>query len=291
VFHRFSLWFYPQPRNNHRALLLQPASLGILIAVYLLNQSLIKSLTIIKPGVLGYSSEITVEKVVSQTNEQRRHQGLPALKFNSSLAQSAQAKAQDMFANNYWAHNSPQGKTPWDFFRAVKYDYSVAGENLAKDFYDTDTLIAAWMKSPTHRANMVNSKYQEIGIAVVNGTLNGVKTTLVVQHFGTPLNPKLIADNPLVPPANAQANFDVVTPKSNLETPELPASYPRVSPLFLAKLTGSIMFLIILTVLVVDSVVVLKNKTYRLTGSTTGHVGFLLIILMLLIFSRQGAIF
>jgi uncharacterized protein YkwD len=188
VKHFFTRLFYPGEFNNHRASLIQTPFIGLFIALYLLNQSFIKSFTLLRPGVLGYSSEITVQKVYDLTNYQRQLAGLSPLHFNPVLAQSAVSKAQDMFTHNYWSHNSPQGKTPWDFFKAVGYQYSVAGENLAKDFYDTDSMMKAWINSPTHRANIINTQYQEIGIGVVNGVLNGVKTTLVVQHFGTPLN-------------------------------------------------------------------------------------------------------
>ena len=101
------------------AFLLQPSFLAILIAFYLLNQSVLKSLNTFKPGVLGYSSEITIAKVFQATNAERVKAGLPALKYNSVLTESATAKAKDMFANNYWAHNSPTGKSPWDFFPPI----------------------------------------------------------------------------------------------------------------------------------------------------------------------------
>ena len=122
-----SLLIIPQEKNNHRALLLQPGFLGIFIALYLLNQSFIKSITIAKPGVLGYSSEITAQKVIDQTNLMRSKSGLPVLKYNKMLAQSATAKANDMFQNDYWAHNSPSGKNPWSFFKESGYKYSIAG--------------------------------------------------------------------------------------------------------------------------------------------------------------------
>jgi len=283
-----SLLFIPQEKNNHRAILLQPSFLGIFIALYLLNQSLIQSLTVLKPGILGYSSEITVQKVLSQTNEQRQKLGLSLLKYNSVLSQSATAKAQDMFTNNYWAHNSPQGKTPWDFFKSAGYKYSIAGENLAKDFYDTDGLLKAWMNSPTHRDNIINDKYQEIGIAVVNGILNGVKTTLVVQHFGTPLSAVQVKTNEEIVVA-VPAIPELTTSTQSLGTSAVTSSL--ISPLLISKILGTIIFTIIITVLVIDSYITLKNNTPRLTGSSASHIGFLLIILMLLIFGRQGTIF
>lgn len=273
MFKKFSHYFIPQPANNHRALLLHPSFLALFIAIYLLNQSFIKSFTIARPGVLGYSSEITVSKVLDQTNSQRLKLGLKSLTFNSTLSKSAELKANDMFANNYWAHTSPQGKSPWDFFNTAGYEYSLAGENLAKDFYDTEGLMKAWMNSPTHRANIVNPKYQEIGLSVVSGILGGVKTTLVVQHFGTPRNGVVLASTP--PPTDIAVE----------------SVAPTVSPVQINKIFAMLMFVFIIGLLIVDSYITLKNNTYRLTGSSAGHIGFLIIILMLLIFTQQGTIF
>lgn len=271
--------FIPEESNNHRALILQPSFLGLFIAIYLLNQSLLQSLTIARPGILGYSSEITVDKVWTLTNSERQKQNLPTLQYNSILSESATAKAKSMFSENYWAHSSPSGKSPWDFFREAGYQYSVAGENLAKDFYDTEGLIKAWMNSPTHRANIVNDKYQEIGIGVVNGVLNGMKTTLVVQHFGTPLDGRVLASAPPSSPTDTVQNYGPAS------------SFKPINPTLISKTLGSLMFLIIIGVLIIDSYITLKNRTSRLTGSSASHVGFLLIILALLIFSRQGTIF
>jgi len=273
VIKSISQYFIPQSSNNHRALLLQPSFLALFIAVYLLNQSFIKSFTIARPGVLGYSSEITVSKVLAQTNDERAKLGLNPLIFNSLLSKSAENKAADMFANNYWAHTSPSGKTPWDFFIGAKYEYSVAGENLAKDFYDTEGLVKAWMNSPTHKANIINPKYQEIGLGVVNGVLGGVKTTLVVQHFGSPRNGVVLS----------------ATPPTDISTTE--SVSPAVSPLLVNKVFAMFLFVFIISLLIIDSYITLKNNTHRLTGSSAGHIGFLAIILMLLIFAQQGAIF
>lgn len=271
-----SLLFIPQEKNNHRALLLQPSFLGIFIAIYLLNQSILNSLTVLKPGVLGYSSEITIQKVLDQTNIERQKQNLPLLHYNKILSESAKSKAEDMFTNNYWAHNSPQGITPWDFFKTAGYRYSIAGENLAKDFYDTESLMKAWMNSPTHRDNILNTKYQEIGIAVVDGILNGVKTTLVVEHFGSPLSGEIANDTV----SNTTLGETTATVKS-----------ATISPILISKIIGGLIFVLIIGVLIVDSYITLKNQTHRLTGSSASHIGFLIIILMLLIFSQQGTIF
>jgi len=282
--HFWRLLFIPHERNNHRANLLKPQFLLLFIGVYLANQLFLKALTAVKPGVLGYSSEITSQKVYDLTNNQRQSADLPILHYNSTLEASAIKKAQDMFANNYWAHNSPTGTTPWQFFKDAGYQYSVAGENLAKDFYDTDSLLQAWMNSPTHKANIVSDKYQEIGIGVVNGILNGVKTTLVVQHFATPQNINLVSNDTPV-----ERNY--LTGKSQVLADNSSTPLPAVSPLQISKIIGLVMFGIIIITLIVDSYITLRNRTHRITGSATSHLGFILIIFILLIFSQQGAIF
>jgi len=287
------LLFFPHEDNNHKAFLIQPGYIGLLISVYLLNQSFVRTLTIARPGVLGYSSEITAQKVLDQTNSRRQQAGLAPLRLNQTLSQSATAKADNMFAENYWAHNSPSGKTPWDFFKAAHYQYSVAGENLAKDFYDTDSMMRAWMNSPTHKANIVNTKYQEIGIGVVNGVLHGVKTTLVVQHFGTPLSKTYRAEgspdtsSEEIAVASDAPSSDVVL--SEISAPAVTPSF-MISPLQISQFVGLAMFVIIISTLVIDIMSSMKTKNHRLSSSSLSHVGFLAIILMLLLFTRQGNI-
>jgi len=296
VKHNFSRLFIPQEKNNFRADILKNSFLFLLVAFYLLNQTLVKYLSFVKPGVLGYSSEITTQKVLDQTNQQRSKLGLPSLKYNSLLSQSAAQKAQDMFANNYWAHTSPSGTTPWNFFKNVGYKYSVAGENLARDFYDTESLMKAWMNSPTHKENIINSKYQEIGIGVVNGTLGGIKTTLVVQHFATPVaqissnQQKTKPESKITPQPEpiVQEQQEIISNDSNVlsETQNKP-----INPLAISKIVGIVIFSLIISVLFIDGYITLKKGIHRMTGSTVSHIGFLLVILLFILYQQQGVIF
>jgi hypothetical protein len=91
-----------------------------------------------------------------------------------------------MFAEQYWAHVSPSGTEPWKWFGDVGYNYSFAGENLAKNYPTSDATVTAWMNSPTHRENLLKKEYVDVGFAVVSGELNGKKTTLVVALYGAP---------------------------------------------------------------------------------------------------------
>jgi hypothetical protein len=91
-----------------------------------------------------------------------------------------------MVANNYFAHTSPYGITPWHWFKEVGYTFRFAGENLAVNFLESRDVQQAWLNSPTHRANVLNPNFTEIGIATAYGTYKGANTAYVVELFGTP---------------------------------------------------------------------------------------------------------
>ena len=124
--------------------------------------------------------------VVDATNQQRESLGLGELKVNEKLKEAAQAKANDMASKGYFAHYSPDGKTPWYWIDQVGYNYRAAGENLAVNFDYSKDVVNAWMNSPTHRANIVKAKYTDIGIGIAEGFYQGRPTVFVVQLFGTP---------------------------------------------------------------------------------------------------------
>src|SRR3989344_2419860 len=105
--------FLPHPHNNHRAKLLWPRSILILIGLFIMGRSIVDITVGLLPGVLGYASQIDAAKVIELTNNQRLNAGLEIVRSNSELSQAALAKAADMFANNYWAHVSLQGTEPW----------------------------------------------------------------------------------------------------------------------------------------------------------------------------------
>ncbi len=127
----------------------------------------------------------SADTLVSMTNQERAQNGVASLNTNQALTNAAQAKVNDMFANQYFAHNSPSGKTPWDFIHEAGYNFTYAGENLAIGYFDATDLMNAWMNSPSHRENILNPNFQDIGIAVVAGTYEGVDTIIAAQEFGS----------------------------------------------------------------------------------------------------------
>ena len=129
---------------------------------------------------------VITSALVDLANEDRSSSDLGTLKVNPKLVAAAQAKADHMAANGYFAHNAPDGKTSWYWFRQAGYAYAYAGENLAVNFSDSVDVEQAWMNSPTHRANIMNGQFTEVGIATAVGEYKGKKTIFVAQMFGTP---------------------------------------------------------------------------------------------------------
>lgn len=136
-------------------------------------------------AIPALASEINSGNVIKLVNESRRAQGLSELVENEKLDKIAQDKANDMVRNNYFAHTSPVGINPWYWFEKESYDYRYAGENLAINFLSVETQHKAWMDSATHRKNILNPKYQEIGVAIAAGEINGQTSIIAVQEFGS----------------------------------------------------------------------------------------------------------
>lgn len=120
------------------------------------------------------------------TNQDRTLAGVPKLVWNNSLEKAAKLKAEDMIKNGYFAHTSPSGITPWFWLKEIKYNFIYAGENLALDFTESIKVENAWLNSPKHKENVLNSRFTEIGIFALDGFFEGRNTTFVVEFFGKP---------------------------------------------------------------------------------------------------------
>ena len=135
--------------------------------------------------VNSYALEINREGVIGLVNKERSERGLNTLVSNQRLQVAAQWKANDMIEKDYWEHFH-NGKSPWVWMKEAGYEYIDAGENLAIDFSELEPMHQAWMNSPTHRDNIINSKYKEVGIGIASGDFEGHQTIVVVQMFGNP---------------------------------------------------------------------------------------------------------
>jgi len=133
---------------------------------------------------------LTASVIIEETNSQRQDNGdLPELIKNELLTEAALAKAKDMFENQYFEHESLSGVTPGQLVQNAGYEFIVAGENLILgNFSSEKELVQAWMDSPGHRANILNNKYTEIGVAIIKGKYEGSSVWIGVQEFGLPLS-------------------------------------------------------------------------------------------------------
>ena len=134
-------------------------------------------------------SFLTQAGTIKWTNIQRADNGgLPPLSENAKLDAAASRKVQDMFNRQYFEHVSPDGKNIGDLVEGYGYEYIAVGENLALgNFKNDQELVQAWMDSPGHRANILSTKFTEIGVAVGRGLFDGHETWLAVQAFARPL--------------------------------------------------------------------------------------------------------
>lgn len=290
--YQFIHYFVPHPHHKKRAVLLQSYSIIIYVILVLAVFPLFKIIPKNFPGVLGYASNIYITELFELTNQKRIENGQSSLVLNPNLSKAAEEKAKHMFENNYWAHIAPDGTSPWKFILDQNYDYSYAGENLAKNFNDSAAVVDAWMNSPSHRDNLLSPNYDEIGFAVVNGVLDGYETTLVVQMFGRPRNPNAIVTAEQSQQFFAQLPVPVTEP--------LEVSVPKVETLITSSRPGmstdfvdityaskyiAVAFGVFFIILLVVDIWYSKRKGIpKITGHTLAHILFLAIVLFGVLF-------
>lgn len=185
-------YFVPHNGNGHKPKFLHSKSLiTIALLVLLIKAVTVGSLFLTYPQGARVSS-VVVNRVLELVNIDREKTGLNSLAMNSTLAASALAKANDLIANDYFAHTSLDGKRPWDWIDRGQYKYLFVGENLAMNFTTAESVHRALMNSPTHKANVLNERYIDAGIAMVSGQINGKQTNVLVQHFATRSTPHTV---------------------------------------------------------------------------------------------------
>lgn len=307
--HRIAHLVWPRESNNQKAKLLHSSSLTFLTIALILFQGVITLFPKFGPNILGYAANISPDEVIRLTNEKRAQNGLSPVSLNSTLSQAAQAKGADMLNKDYWAHVAPDGTQPWKFFIDFGYRYRYAGENLARDFTNPSSAVDAWMASPSHKENMLNPKYKDIGVAVVEGNLAGVDTTIIVQFFGTSyadtLPPAPIAQATptptavitVVPPETTVPPVVTVTPTAlptqssqltTLPTQESPSVL--ISPFNTTKTLSLGIVILLLGLLVVDGLVTSRRRIARIGGRTFAHLSFLGMILAIVLILRAGQV-
>jgi uncharacterized protein YkwD len=176
--------FIPSSANAYRPQSLGRDFLVSIIAVVCVVEGFLATSLMLENKAPQFSAAVLESALVSLTNTARGQAREPALTVSPALTRAAQAKAEDMAAQGYFAHIAPDGKEAWDYMQEAGYDYAYAGENLAAHFYDSNDVVRAWLDSPSHRANIMRPSYREIGIGIAHGNYQGTDTVFVVQLFG-----------------------------------------------------------------------------------------------------------
>lgn len=306
---------FPRESNNHRSKLLHNVSLLTLILTLFTVQFATSVIENKLPAVLGDAVSISVGDLLSLTNQKRQEAGQSTLVLNDQLSAAAAAKAAFMLEKDFWAHNSPDGTTPWVFIKNAGYTYYYAGENLARGFNSSGVVVDAWMASPSHKDNMLSDKYKDIGFAIVSGKLLGEDTVLVVEMFGSQSEP-VLAQQQVLPPVVEQQPTVSVTPEVKKQAapvveieqntqptskaaqhrekpkPQLVASVNR-EPLFAKKDFSQIVVFILLLfifVLLFDMIVVKRRKIARFVGHNLDHILYFVALLIVIFLFVQGGI-
>ena len=227
VKHHAKHWFIPHPGNDHRPHALRPPALRVYSISLIAVKVFVTGFLFLLYPSNGQFAAITANEILALTNESRSAQGLPTLTLNATLNRAASLKAQDMVANNYFAHTSPAGVKPWEFFKRGGYSYSAAGENLAIDFTEAGTVHTAFMNSSSHAANILNEKYTEMGVAVTSGVIEGRETTILVEFFAKPYQKAAVATQPTTtqPQPTTQTPPATPTVKPQATPPPAPVTY------------------------------------------------------------------
>lgn len=183
-------------------------------------------------SLIGSLPVFNSRDIIAITNEIRSANKLSSLKANTKLDLAAEEKLNDMAFNEYFAHISPDGVTPWSWIKKAQYQYRVAGENLAIGFTTPEDTLQAWLDSPSHKANLLNPQYQDIGVAVKGVRIEENQGILVVQMFGS------LAQTGK-PPISSTVNTTPVPVRTPIST-TVPTPSPALLPVVSTQTKGEI---------------------------------------------------
>lgn len=139
----------------------------------------------------AFALPVSQESIFNLVNNTRIENNLAPLTLEYRLTNTAIERAEDMIEKNYFAHQSPGGKMPWDLALENNYDYTYIGENLGRDWGSAEEITRAWLQSSAHRENILNPNYSDTGIAVISND----RISIIVQIFGKELGDRGIINS------------------------------------------------------------------------------------------------
>ncbi|GAA3856376.1 hypothetical protein GCM10022243_22000 [Saccharothrix violaceirubra] len=130
----------------------------------------------------AHAAETLEDEVRTLTNKERTANGCPTLAGNPKLTKSAQAHTDEMAKAGNFSHTGLNGSNPAERIEKAGYVWKAAAENIAFGQKTPTEVVAAWMKSPVHRANILNCSLKELGVGYA---LDAKKKAYWTQNFGT----------------------------------------------------------------------------------------------------------
>ena len=254
-------YIIPNSNNNYHPYLLRERFLSLTVILIIISNILFSAL-----GLVSINAYVDFNSIYNLQNIERTKNSLSDLIVNPLLVESATQKAQAMLLSDCWSHYCPDGKSPWDFFDNVGYDYIYAGENLGEGFSENEALMSAWMNSPTHRENILNNKFTEVGIGFAKGNYQGINNnTIIVVHFGTSVSQPNVTVTPKI-----DKNPEI-TPMASLDETPPTVVFDNFS-MNLISINGNEQYSVIFTNTDVESFIVLDNFESQKIGRNSWDI-------------------
>ncbi len=182
-------FFIPHEGNDYHPHILHTKRAFFYSTAFLITKIIVVGFALLLPAQVFVIPDVLQQQqseIVALTNQVRESRGVQVLEQEGKLFTSSQHKADDMGLHSYFSHTSPNGEKLADFLIKSGYDYEAAGENLAVGFSSAEELIDAWIASPTHYNNLIDTDFQEFGVGLTAGSYEGHPVVYVASHFGSP---------------------------------------------------------------------------------------------------------
>ena len=202
----------PHPRNNFKPKALSHHGLSAAAALFIAAKIFTLFILISAiPAGNAFSQSISEQNIIALTNDSRAAFNEQALTQNTALDTAAELKAEDMLDNQYFSHVSPDGLSASDFITNAGYNYIIAGENIAINYYSDTGAAEGWVNNPEHTSTTLDGDYENIGVGIVEGDYRGIPAVIVVEMFGTSMDQQYISDTTQAAVTDTQVS-DLVLP-------------------------------------------------------------------------------
>jgi len=243
IYAKILLFYMSKPIRKNREKL--PFNIKTLTGLSFLILVWFVASSVILPKNSLIASDLTIENILVAINQERSIRNLTTLKTDLRLSIAAQYKSNDMQNRHYFSHTDPEGNYIWNKIVESGYSpYLQLGENLAIEFNNTESLVSAWMNSPTHRANVLHDAFNDQGMGLAFGNpAFGQYYSAITNTFGSllpqkkPASPPSPSSAPAPNPEPAQTQVKSAEPeiipqaaKPDITKTETPLQKPPETP-------------------------------------------------------------